>query len=175
MKKIIGLIILLIAVNVFAQVDGVWLRKVYDEGYKYTYQKNDLDSTEIWTTLAVDMTSAIALILTSEIGLTSVDTSSFNTYRRPYSPYITVVYDGSGVDSLSLLVLQGQAPDGSWNAMDTLNTKGATPIYTRITFHPNIPYYTEWRIVATVADLTVSSFDGILSLEIFIPKRKGRY
>jgi hypothetical protein len=175
MKKTLFILLMLFTVTAtFSQSrDGLWLVTESNEGYLYQYQKNDLDSGETVYTNGVDLTPLLAYIMQGNTGYTSRDTNLAN-YRYPNTIYATVIYDGSGVDSLSLLEFQGKGLNSSWNIVDTMRTKGATPIYTPFVFWSGIPFYTEGRFKIVVADLTVSSYDGILYIEFFVPKRRNK-
>lgn len=179
MKKTLLLIslLLLTVTATFAQSnDGIWKVTETNEGYLYQYQKNDLDSGETFYTAGVDLLPLLAYTMQGNTGYTSRDTN-FATYRYPNTVYATIIYDGSGgtgADSLSALIFQGQGLNASWNNIDTMRTKGATPIYTPFAFWSGIPFYTQGRFKIVVADLTESSYDGTVYIEFFVPKRRGK-
>lgn len=83
-----------------------------------------------------------------------------------------VYVNGTGtVDSLSLLTLSGLNVNGSWVVFDTLITNKSTAIKTGITLY-TLPHFTQWRINATGADLTVSGYDMIVRVKLICPKRR---
>lgn len=86
--------------------------------------------------------------------------------------YAEVYVNGTGsVDSLSLLTLSGLNVNGAWIVFDTLATNKATAKRTLLSFH-TLPYFTQWRIDATGADLTASGYDMIVRVKLICPKRR---
>lgn len=102
---------------------------------------------------------------------TGRDTTS-DVYIKSNDCYAESYVNGTGsVDSLSLLTLSGLNVNGSWVVFDTLKTNKTSAIKTVIT--PGLlPYFTQWRVDATGADLTVSGYDMAVKVKLICPKRR---
>lgn len=171
MKKLIALILLVLSFNAFAQKTGVWTDET-DEAYviNVVSDKASLDSADVFTSASFDALPIIAHYLSGNTaGYTGRDTT-VNNYKHNNIVYATVIYNGSGTDSTGVVKLQGLAPDLTWNTFDTLATAGATPCSSPIYLFDGIPLYKDWRVTTTVADITASSYDATLYIQIIVPK-----
>ena len=101
-----------------------------------------------------------------------IDSTAVDGYFYSNHPFAEVYANGTGsIDSLSLVTLSGMNVNGSWVVFDTLATNKSTAIRTEITLSI-LPFFTQWRIDATGADLTASGYDIVVRVKLICPKRR---
>lgn len=174
MKKIVILIAFLF-VSSYVLADGRAKITETPEGYVYDIQSDpaSLDSGDVFTGNSFDALPILFWYMQGNLSAYTARDTTVDNYKHSNVPYAEVTYDGSGTDSTGVVLLQGQNNAGTWVTFDTLATAGATAIASPIYLYTGIPYYTNWRVKTTVADITVSSYDATLRVRIIVPKLKG--
>jgi len=174
MKTALALILLFVASLGYAQkTDYASIRETPEAYIIEVVSSSDLDSGETYISKAFDASAIIAWYLQGNLADYKERDTTVNNYKHSNVLYPTVIYNGSGTDSVGVPKLQGKGLDGTWTTFDSLQTAGATPCsLSPLYFYNGVPLYSEWRITFTVADITVSSYDATFYFELIVPKRR---